>query len=46
MEMTIEQIDGVTVVVVPGKELDAGNTEQFKSAIKPVSLSTRCCSPI
>ena len=40
MEMTIEQIDGVTVVVVPGKELDAGNTEQFKSAIKPVLVAS------
>jgi anti-sigma B factor antagonist len=36
MDMTIEQIAGVTVVVLPGKELDAGNTEDFKSAIRPV----------
>ena len=36
MDMTIEHIAGVTVVVLPGKELDAGNTEEFKSTIAPV----------
>lgn len=36
MDMTIEQIDGVTVVLLPGKELDAANTEAFKSGIAPV----------
>ena len=36
MDMTIEHIAGVTVVVLPGKELDAGNAEEFKSTIAPV----------
>jgi anti-sigma B factor antagonist len=36
MDMTIEQIAGVTVVVLPEKELDAGNTEEFKAIIAPV----------
>jgi anti-sigma B factor antagonist len=36
MDVTIEQIAGVTVVVLPGKDLDAGNAGEFKSAIAPV----------
>ncbi len=36
MEMTIEHIDGVAVVLVPGKDLDAGNSQEFKSEIAPV----------
>jgi anti-sigma B factor antagonist len=36
MDLTIEQINGVAVVVLPGKDLDAGNTEEFKSTIAPV----------
>jgi anti-sigma B factor antagonist len=36
MHMTIEQVEGVTVVALPGKELDAGNAHEFKSAISPV----------
>jgi len=36
MDVTIEQIAGVTVVVLPGRDLDAGNAGEFKSAIAPV----------
>jgi anti-sigma B factor antagonist len=36
MDMTIEQIDGVTVVVLPGKDLDAGNSKEFKSEVAAV----------
>jgi hypothetical protein len=36
MDMTIGQIGEVTVVLLPGKDLDAGNTADFKSAIAPV----------
>lgn len=36
MDMMIEQLAGVTVVVLPGNELDAANTEEFKSTIAPV----------
>lgn len=35
MDMTIERIDDVTVVLLPGKDLDASNTEEFKSKIAP-----------
>jgi anti-sigma B factor antagonist len=36
MDMTIEHINNVTVVMLPGKELDAGNSKEFKSTIAPV----------
>lgn len=36
MNMTVEKIGEVAVVVLPGKDLDAANTEQFKAAIAPV----------
>ena len=36
MDVTIEQIAGVTVVLLPGRDLDAGNAGEFKSAIAPV----------
>jgi anti-sigma B factor antagonist len=36
MELTIGHIGDVTVVVLPLSDLDAGNTEEFKSAIAPV----------
>lgn len=36
MDMTIERIDDVTVVLLPGKALDACNTKEFKSDIAPV----------
>ncbi len=36
MNVTIEQIAGVTVVLLPGRDLDAGNAGEFKSAIAPV----------
>jgi anti-sigma B factor antagonist len=36
MGMTIEQVDDVAVVVVPGKDLDAATSEQFKADIAPV----------
>ena len=36
MDMTVEKIGDVAVVVLPGKDLDAANTEQFKTTIAPV----------
>ncbi len=39
MDMTIEHVDEVAVVVLPGKDLDAASSEQFKAAIAPVLKS-------
>src|SRR5215469_3313675 len=36
MDMTIGEIGEVTVVLLPGKDLDASNTADFKSVIAPV----------
>ncbi len=36
MDMTIEHVDDVAVVVLPGKDLDAASAEQFKADIAPV----------
>ena len=36
MDIKVGELDGVAVVVLPGKDLDAANTAEFKSAIAPV----------
>ena len=36
METTIEQVDDVTVVILPGEHLDGSNSNQFKCHIVPV----------
>lgn len=36
MDLTIEKIDGVAVVQLPAKELDAANTAEFKFAVAPI----------
>jgi anti-sigma B factor antagonist len=36
MDMTIEDSDDVAVVLLPGQDLDAANTADFKSSIAPV----------
>jgi anti-sigma B factor antagonist len=36
MNITVGDVNGVAVVVLPGKDLDAANTAEFKSAIAPV----------
>ncbi len=36
MELTIEHVDDVAVVVLPGKDLDAASSERFKADIAPV----------
>lgn len=36
MDMRVEQIGDVAVVLLPGKDLDAGNTGEFKSSIAPL----------
>jgi anti-sigma B factor antagonist len=36
VDMTIGQIGEVTVVLLPGSDLDASNTADFKSVIAPV----------
>jgi anti-sigma B factor antagonist len=36
MELTTEKIGDVTVVVLPGEQLDAGNAKEFKRAMAPV----------
>ena len=36
MELTTEKIGDVTVVVLPGEQLDAGNAKEFKRDIAPV----------
>jgi len=36
MELKLDSTGGVMVVTVPGKTLDAGNSQEFKSAVGPV----------
>ena len=36
MELTTEKIDDVTIVVLPGEQLDAGNAKEFKRDIAAV----------
>ena len=36
MELTTQQIDDITVVVLPGEQLDAGNAKEFKRDIAPL----------
>ncbi|MCI0467287.1 MAG: STAS domain-containing protein [Beijerinckiaceae bacterium] len=36
MDIKIGEIDGVAVVLLPGKDLDAASTAEFKSTIAPV----------
>lgn len=36
MEMTTDKVGDVTVVVLPGDQLDAGNAKDFKRDIAPV----------
>ncbi len=35
MEVTLEKIDNVTVIALPGESLDASNTKEFKRDIIP-----------
>jgi anti-sigma B factor antagonist len=41
MDMTVEQIGDVAVVQVPGKDLDAANTGEFKATIAPLLKAHR-----
>ncbi len=36
MDITVDQIDGVAVAVVPVEELDASNSSEFKRDIAPI----------
>jgi anti-sigma B factor antagonist len=36
MELVVEKMDDVTVVILPGEELDASNTKEFKSDMAPL----------
>ena len=36
MELTTEQVADVTIVVLPGEQLDAGNAKEFKRDIAAV----------
>ncbi|HEU4891115.1 MAG TPA: STAS domain-containing protein [Vicinamibacterales bacterium] len=36
MELTTETVDDVTIVVLPGEQLDAGNAKEFKRDIAAV----------
>lgn len=36
MELTTEQVADITIVVLPGEQLDAGNAKEFKRDIAPV----------
>jgi len=36
MDITFGDVNGVAVVVLPGQDLDAANTADFKSAVAPV----------
>lgn len=36
MDMTTEKVDDVTVVILPGEQLDAGNAKDFKRDIAPL----------
>jgi anti-sigma B factor antagonist len=36
MELTTEQVADITIVVLPGQQLDAGNAKEFKRDIAPV----------
>jgi anti-sigma B factor antagonist len=39
MELTIEKIGDVTVVELPGEQLDASNAKEFKQEIAPVVVA-------
>src|ERR1039458_3509661 len=39
MEIPVENLDGVSVAVIPVDELDAGNAPEFKRDIGPVLLA-------
>jgi anti-sigma B factor antagonist len=36
MNCCIEQIDGVSIIVLPGETLDAGNSKEFKREMEPL----------
>ena len=36
MDITVGEVDGVAVIVLPEKDLDAANTADFKSSVAPV----------
>jgi len=36
MELAIEKMDDVTVVILPGEELDASNAKEFKGDVAPL----------
>lgn len=39
LNLSVEKVQDVLVVVLPGESLDAGNTKEFKSEIEPLLTS-------
>ena len=44
MELTTEQVADVTIVVLPGEQLDAGNAKEFKRDI--AAVLEPCCKVV
>jgi anti-sigma B factor antagonist len=40
MEMTVEKIGEITIVQLPGEQLDAGNAKDFKRDVAPILSAT------